>query len=98
MSTESALADLTARVFEKYAAAWQAAWPLPDDPLEWWSVPPAAPVPPLPPGWPQFPRERWVIYPLRRTYCLILADHAIDHGRLAEAGFLIQYGGMDRIS
>lgn len=89
------LQDLEVRVTEKLAAALPK-WDLPPDPMDDWTPP--TDLPPLPEGWPQFPRERWVVYPKRRMWCLLLADKAIDHGNLAEAGFLIQYGGKDRIS
>lgn len=47
---------------------------------------------------PQFPRERWAVYPARRAHALALAGRLIDFGKLAEAGWLIGYGGKERIS
>ncbi|WP_280317276.1 hypothetical protein [Nocardia wallacei] len=100
---ETLLADLDRRVTEKYAAAWDAAHPEWVELREKWAEEfgpfelAAEPAKPLPPEW-QFPPVRWVIYPHRRMYCLVLADNAIDHGHLAEAGILIQFGGRERIS
>lgn len=95
------LQDLERRVTEKLIAANQAAHPewanLPD-PMEVWAKAPLEEMPPLPEGWPQYPREQWVTYPARRAHALILADNAIDHGYLAEAGWLVQYAGKERIA
>ncbi|WP_330253112.1 hypothetical protein OG874_00405 [Nocardia sp. NBC_00565] len=97
-----ALTELEQRVTAKlYAALPQ--WELPPDPLQdpaefWRRAVEEADVPPLPDDWPQFPREQWITYPARRAYALLLADNAIDHGYLSEAGFLVQYGGKERIS
>jgi len=99
---ENALADLEQRVREKLIVANQAAHPewaeLAASFAEW--VPKSIEldlVPPLPDDWPQFPREKWITYPNRRTYGLLLADKAIDLGHLAEAGWLLQYAGKERI-
>lgn len=103
MSTEpDALAELERRVTEKLMAALPQ-WDLPPDPMPdpaefWRRAVEDADVPPLPDDWPQFPRERWIIYPARRAYALIMADKAIDLGHLSEAGFLVQYGGKERIA
>ncbi|WP_029923933.1 hypothetical protein [Nocardia otitidiscaviarum] len=89
------LSELEQRVTAKLNAALPQ-WDLPPDLMpaesQWRGVPP------LPDDWPQFPRERWVTYPSRRAKALILADKAIDIGRLADAGFLVRFGGKERIA
>lgn len=92
--SDADLAALEQRVTEKLAAAMPK-WDLPDNP----SLPPVPiEAPDLPDDWPQFPRERWAIYPARRAYALTLADKLIDMGQLSEAGLLIAIGGRERIS
>lgn len=92
------LQDLERRVTEKLIAANRAAHP------EWAAVTVTLsevgtlPPPELPADWPQFPREQWITYPHRRTCGLILADRAIDLGLLAEAEWLVQYAGRERIA
>lgn len=92
--TDVDLAALEQRVTEKLAAV-QPKWDLPDIP----SLPPLpVEVPDLPDDWPQFPRERWAIAPARRAKALCLADVLIDQGKLSGAGWLVAYGGKERIS
>ncbi|PEH74614.1 hypothetical protein CRM89_00230 [Nocardia sp. FDAARGOS_372] len=92
--SDADLAALEQRVTEKLAAA-RPKWDLPDIP----ALPAeAVEAPPLPDYWPQFPWERWAIAPARRAQALVLADKLIDQGKLAEAGWLVGYGGKVRIS
>lgn len=88
------LAEYEQRVTAKLAAALPE-WPVPDDPFGEWLP---EPVPDLPADWPQWPLEQWVISPARRGHCLVMADVLIDRGELALAGWLVQYGGKERVA
>lgn len=97
MPEADTLATLEARVREKLAAAMPK-WDFPDGPdwSEWLTDIELQPV--TEPTDPQFPRERWVIYPNRRMVSLIIAENAIRIGHLSEAVFLLEYGGRVRIA
>lgn len=101
--TDTVLADLEKRVGERFAAAWQSLWPLPDDLMESWrswrsDTVALEPAEQLPDDWPQFPPERWAILPAARARALMLAERCIDLGELGYAGWLLQYGGKVRLS
>lgn len=89
------LAAIEQRVFEKLRAAIPQ-WPLPECALD--DAP--EPLPDIPdiPIEHQFPRPQWVIHPGRRAHCLVMAEWAVDHGLLWEAGFLLDFGGRERVA
>lgn len=99
-----ALEELERRVAEKWAAATAARtpeWPLPDvEPIDFsdWQMKP------LPPDWPQFPREKWATYPVKRIVTLMICDRSLDMADRMTAEqwfqvcFLMQYGGKTQLS
>lgn len=96
------LEKLERRVTEKWAvAAAERAplWPLPDIPfnLDDWAVNSV----PLPPDWPQFPREQWLVYPHKRMVTLTICDVALDRYLSEEEWIhvclLMMYGGKERV-
>lgn len=52
----------------------------------------------------QFPREQWVVYPHRRTITLLICDRMIDLWddltieQKSQVGFLLTYGGRERVA
>ncbi len=59
--------------------------------------------PVAPPEW-QFPREQWLVYPHRRTITLLICDRMIDLWdeltveQKHQVGFLLTYGGRERVA
>lgn len=96
---------LERRVAEKWAAAAAARapmWPMPDDPFDM-SVWGEAMKTPLPPGTPQFPREQWASYPMKRRLALMAADRMLDFDELTDEQWMqvclvMWYGGKTRIA
>ena len=93
----SELEALERRVGEKFvavAAARTPNLPLFDMEIDWWSGSPPSDVP-------QFPRERWVSYPNRRTVTLTLIDRVLDldldDPQWVQVCWLWQYGGKVRL-
>ncbi len=62
------------------------------------------PIIPLPTPVMQFPREQWITYPQKRTISLLIADRMIDLWdtvaieQQAQVGYLVLYGGRERIA
>ncbi|WP_142245552.1 hypothetical protein [Mycobacterium sp. IS-836] len=101
------LDELELRVGEKWAAAAAARIPQDFDLSHWSEVfdltdlPPATP---LPPDWPQFPREQWLRYPVKRQLTLVLCENLLDRNdELTDEQWMLlclmmQYGGKVRIA
>jgi hypothetical protein len=57
----------------------------------------------LPADVPQFPREQWVSYPMKRTLALLLCERVLDSGELSDEQWMwlcavMQYGGKTRVA
>jgi len=94
---------LERRVGEKWAAAVEARAPWPTstalDVSAWIGT-----TKELPSGTPQFPREQWASYPLKRMAALIYAEHMLDSAtELTDEQWIalnavMLYGGKTRIA
>lgn len=100
----SDLQELERHVTEKWvatAAERAPQWQLPDDipfTLDEWAINSI----PLPPDWPQFPREQWLVYPHKRQVTLLICDRALDQDLSEEEWIhvclLMLYGGKERVA
>lgn len=106
------LEELSRRVTAKYLAACEQRYPdmwAAFDPTQWdseidfaaWNQASSGRTQPLPAGL-QFPREQWIIRPTIRTVVLMMVDRMLDmelsEEQWAVVGFLLAYGGKERVA
>lgn len=112
--SDADLDALEASVAERYLAAMADKMPTVDfsewldDIVPWaeWTKRPLPCDPPIHAGFEfppfptdfQFPREKWITYRNRRAVALTLASALLSHNMLFEAGWLLMYGGRERVA